>query len=54
MDSIREAYPPEKAVKVLPEVNKSLASIRAAAEMLKAFHGNLREIVNETIEPLSD
>jgi hypothetical protein len=54
IESVKEAYPPEKAMKLLPDVKKCLANVRASEQLLKDFHGSLRSIVNEAMEPLSD
>ncbi|MFH1114176.1 MAG: hypothetical protein V1792_09670 [Pseudomonadota bacterium] len=52
--SVKDAYPPEKAMKLLPGVKKCLANVRASEQLLKEFHGSLRSIVEEAMEPLSD
>ena len=54
VESVKEAYPPEKAMKLLPEVKKCLTNVRASENWLKEFHGSLRTIVKEAMEPLSD
>ncbi len=54
IESVKEVYPPEKAMKLLPEVKKCLTNVRASEQLLKEFHGNLRSIVKEAMEPLSD
>jgi hypothetical protein len=54
LDSIKKAYPPEKAMKLLPGVKTCLANVRATEQLLKEFHGSLRAIVKEAMEPLSD
>jgi hypothetical protein len=53
-DSVKKAYPPEKAMKLLPEVKQGLTNVRALEKLLKAFHGSLRAVVNEAMAPLSD
>lgn len=54
IESVKEAYPPEKAMKLLPDVKKCLAALRAQEQLFKEFHGSLRSIVEEAMEPLSD
>jgi hypothetical protein len=54
IESVKDAYPPKKAVEVLPEVAKCLAAVRIQEKLFKEFHASLRSIVNEAIEPLSD
>src|SRR5271157_4223538 len=53
-EAIRGAYPADKAIKCLPEVNKCVANAKAGAEVLGVFANNLKAIVNEAMEPLSD
>jgi hypothetical protein len=54
LDSVKKAYPPEKAMKLLPGVKTCLVNVRATEQLLKEFHGSLRAIVKEAMEPLSD
>jgi hypothetical protein len=54
VESVKEAYPPEKAMKLLPDVKKCLAALRTQENLFKEFHGSLRSIVEEAMEPLSD
>ena len=53
-EAIRGAYPADKAIKCLPEVNRCVANAKAGAEVLGVFANNLKAIVNEAMEPLSD
>jgi hypothetical protein len=54
IESVKEAYPPDKAMKLLPEVKKCLATVKAQETLFTEFHGSLRSIVEEAMEPLSD
>jgi hypothetical protein len=54
VESVKEAYPPEKAMKLLPDVKNCLTNVRASEQLLKEFHDSLRSIVKEAMEPLSD
>jgi hypothetical protein len=54
IESVKEAYPPEKAMKVLPDVKKCLAAVKIQEKLFKEFHASLRAIVEEAMEPLSD
>ncbi len=41
-------------MQILPEVKKCLSNVRAQEKLFKEFHGSLRSIVEEAMEPLSD
>ena len=53
-ESVKIVYPPQKAMQILPEVKKCLSNVRAQQKLFEEFHGSLRSIVEEAMEPLSD